>query len=81
MVLRIVRERGPLDTWLVTRREGEFVRIDRVKFEDVEKKDAPRKNFEEQVKRFDEKLLQVLFNVLVSVTTTIIILHAAGLVF
>lgn len=39
-----------------------------------------RKHFEEKVKRFDKKLIQVLFNILVSIITTIIILHAVEIV-
>lgn len=40
----------------------------------------PRKKFEEQIRRFDEKLIQLLLSVLVSVITTIIVLHASGAV-
>lgn len=40
----------------------------------------PRKKIEEQIRRFDEKLIQLLFSVLVSVITTIIVLRASGVV-
>lgn len=38
------------------------------------------KEFEKKVRHFDRKLLQILFNVFVSVITTLLILHAAGVV-
>lgn len=38
------------------------------------------KEFEKKVRRFDRKLLHILFNVLVSIVTTLLILHAEGIV-
>lgn len=35
------------------------------------------KEFKRRVRRFDRKLLEILFNVAVSIVTTLLILHAA----
>ena len=37
------------------------------------------KEFEKKIRRFDRKLLEILFNVAVSIVTTLLILHAVGI--
>lgn len=39
-----------------------------------------RKDFKKKVRRFDAVLIQIIFNVFVSILTTMSILHCAGII-
>lgn len=39
-----------------------------------------RKEFEKKVRRFDAVLIQIVFNIFVSILTTMFILHCAGII-